>query len=138
MRKAEEEAENEFFQTTRGGKIRIDTAAKGQFRVAVESGPSQLAIALAIETPMGEPLKLPFASGQEYEVVLRDSEGRVVWKWSADQIFTMALHERTVSGGWSATVIAPRPVVGDYTVHAWLTTMGDAPLFAAAAPVIVR
>lgn len=35
-------------------------------------------------------------------------------------------------------VLEVRPPAGEYTVHAWLTTMGDAPLFAAAAPVTVQ
>ncbi|MEO8592546.1 MAG: BsuPI-related putative proteinase inhibitor [Candidatus Solibacter sp.] len=116
--------------SARVGKLRLDTAPTGQFRVTAEPVGDQLAITLALETP--EALKLQFGSGQEYDVAVRDEQGNVVWRWSNDKAFTQALHERVVSGLWLIAVNAPLPQSKSYTVQGWLTTLGDAPYFAAA------
>jgi hypothetical protein len=83
------------------------------------------------------PVKLQFATGQEYDLVLRGSDGSLVWKWSAGRVFVESLHDRTVNGEWSTTVAVPRPDSGAYTLQAWLTTIGDPPQFSATIPLTI-
>src|SRR5262249_50956314 len=121
----------------RVGKMSIDAAPSGQFTVSVEPAPDTIRVVLRISTSPAASVTLPFASGQEYDVVLRDASGKVVYTWSDGQMFTQALHELTVTGEWSATVAIPRPAEGSYTVQAWMTTSGGAPRYAATVPVAI-
>ena len=89
-------------------------------------------------------VRLRFPSSQEYEAVLRNPEGTVIWTWSEGKVFTPAGHELEIAGGWSTTVRIPRPVrpgpepePGVYTVEAWLTTEPDAPRFAVTLPLTI-
>ena len=75
-------------------------------------------------------------TAQEYDLVLKDEAGNVVWKWSDGQMFAQAAHERIVGTEWSVKVDVPWPTQeGNYTLQAWLTTA--TPQFAATAPVRV-
>ena len=73
--------------------------------------------------------KLTFASSQEFEMVLRHADGRVVWRWSDGRVFLQATVERQAANLlWEATIPlasgAGRLPAGDYTVEAWLNTVG--------------
>jgi hypothetical protein len=86
---------------------------------------------------------LTFPTSQEFEVLLKDEEGRVVWTWSDGQAFVQAVRTKLVQGQWTATVEIPKPPstgqpkAAMYTIQAWLTTMGPAPQFAATVPVTI-
>src|SRR5690606_27231527 len=89
-------------------------------------------------------LRLRFPSSQEYEVVLRNPDGAVIWTWSDGMAFLPAAHERDVAGSWSATVRIPRPASpgpapqpGVYTAEVWLTTEPDSPRFAVTLPLTI-
>jgi hypothetical protein len=87
--------------------------------------------------PAGE-TRLQFYSGQQYDAVIRNSSGHVVWRWSEGQMFSQALSDRLVSGRWVITLTAPRPLIpaptaNRFTVEAWLPTVGGNQ-FAAATP----
>jgi len=116
--------------SARVGNLRLETAPSGQFRITAVPVGDRLSINLTLETT--ELLKLRFSSGQEYDVIVGDDQGRALWRWSADKLFIQALHERDVNGLWIISVDAPLPQAKPYTVQAWLTTIGDAPTFAAA------
>jgi len=95
---------------------------------------------LRLDQPVTSQMKLQFASGQEYELRLRDSNGSVVWTWSADKLFTEAGHSVPVRNGWSANVAVPYPVAipeGShvYTLEAWLTNVESDPRFATSTTV---
>jgi hypothetical protein len=109
------------------GEIVIDVVPHARFSVSVNG--QSATIRLQTNSPL--PLKLQFATGQEYDLILRAGDGTVVWKWSAGQNFIQSLHELTVDGEWSKTVALPRQPAGTYTLQAWLTTIGDTPQFAA-------
>ncbi|MCU1234065.1 MAG: hypothetical protein JWP63_2032, partial [Candidatus Solibacter sp.] len=123
----------------RVGKAEIDASRNGRFSVAAEQGLDGLAITWRLSTSTGESLRLQFSSGQEYDVIMRDDAGRVVWQWSAGRVFTQDFHERSVSV-WSASVLAPiaNLMAGTYKVEAWITTSGNPPAFAATVPVLIR
>ena len=122
--------------SARVGKLRLDSVAGGQFRVTVEPAADQLAITMTLETP--EAVNVWFPSGQEYDLLISDANGRGVWRWSIDKTFLQALHQSSLGPLWTVTVKAPRPPAGSYLVSAWLTTLGDVPLFAATAPLTLK
>ncbi len=73
-----------------------------------------------------QPLELTFGSGQRYEVVFRDADGREVFRWSDGRAFTLALGTETIRNG-EKNYVAEIPLrfpAGKYTAEAWLTTVG--------------
>jgi hypothetical protein len=121
-----------------GGMV-LDTLPYSRFGVTVDQQPggSSVVAKFYLQVDPSSPVTLHFASGQEYEVVLRSADGTVVWTWSADRIFVQSLHDRTVSGEWTITVAVPRPAAGAYTLQGWLTTIGDTPQFSATIPLTI-
>jgi hypothetical protein len=122
------------------GNMVVDATRKARFTVSLDY-PAQsedVVVTLRLESDPIVPLKLKFNSGQEYEVQIVGESGRKLWTWSAGQAFIQALHERTVTGGWTITVTAPRSALlaeSAVTVKGWLTTSEDSPQFAATVPV---
>ena len=112
--------------------------------MSVDDRPSSILATIRLQTNSESPVKLQFASGQEYELVLSTSDGKVVWKWSTGAVFIASLHTRTVNGEWSTTVEVPRPLKlsaagpDTYALQAWLTTIGETPQFSATVPVTIR
>ncbi len=113
------------------GKQIIDALPHGRFTVSIGDGAR---LRLQVNSPL--PVNLLFATAQEYELVLKDEAGSVVWKWSDGQMFAQAAHERSVATEWSVKVEVAWPTQeGNYTLQAWLTTATDAPQFAATVPL---
>ncbi len=129
--------------SARIGKQTIEALPYGRFTVTVmDSGaPHNLTALLRLEADTARELRLRFDSGQEFDVMVRDQDGYALWTWSATRSFIQAQHERTVVGEWTIPVEIPRSVIPanttSITVEAWLTT-APRPIFAAAAPVILR
>lgn len=128
------------------GSLKIDAAAHGQFSVSVDliSDLPQFPVTLRLFTNPAIGLNLPFSTAQEFDLLLLDSSGKAVWRWSDGQAFTQAAHRLTVHGAWSTQVDLPRAALvsgssatPDFTLQAWLTTTGDAPRFAASVPISV-
>jgi hypothetical protein len=120
------------------GSIQIDMTPHAAFSVSFQRlWPPDFTAILRLHTNSPSPLTLNFASAQEFDAVLLDDTGKVVWKWSDGKVFRLAEHERTVSGEWAVPIQIPGPLLaaGKYTLHAWLTTTGPAPMFAATLPV---
>ncbi len=75
------------------------------------------------------PFKVMFPTGQTYDVVLRDPDGDVVWRWSEGQAFIQVVREEEVTEAGLRYAVdvplalqLPRPWKdGVYTVEAWLT-----------------
>ena len=125
--------------SARVGNTRIETALNGRFTVSVDaSGTDAIAVTLHIEVPPDATVTLPFSSGQEYDLVVRDETDKVVYSWSAARTFIQSLHNLTVAGEWTATEAVPRPAVGRYTLQAWMTTSGGAPRYAATTPLVIE
>jgi hypothetical protein len=125
----------------RVGNIQIDARPHASFTVSVLSTQQSQDVTalLRLQTNSLLALKLLFATGQEYDVAVRDEKGNVIWKYSDGRFFTQAEHEISVIGGWSTTVQIPRSVLsgGNYAVQGWLTTAGPNPQFAATMPVTI-
>jgi hypothetical protein len=124
----------------RVGAISVDALAHGRFTVTLDDPPQgdTMAVTLRLTTRPPAPLKLTFPSAQEFDVAVRDLNGRTLYQWSAAQVFAQVVHERWVAGEWAVEVRIPRPSeTGAYTVEGWLTTAADGPRFAAAVPSTV-
>lgn len=77
------------------------------------------------------PISLTFPSGQTYDLVIRNEQGEVVYRWSEGKFFILAIRTETIGPGEKNWVILVR--LGDdgkpwpqgkYTAEAWLTTAG--------------
>jgi hypothetical protein len=82
-----------------------------------------------------------FSSSQEFDLRLRDSEGKILWTWSADKIFTQSTHTLNLSR-WKASVVVPQqPLIPEggaiFVLEAWLTTAPGEPQFAGATTLVV-
>lgn len=122
----------------RVGKRVLEALPYGRFTVSVAAGADSdvLTATLRLQTSSPVSLSLQFPSAQEYDLVLKDEAGLVVWKWSDGQVFAEGSHERLVGTEWPVKVEVPRPALDrNYTLQAWLTTAGDVPRFAASTPL---
>jgi hypothetical protein len=67
---------------------------------------------------------LEFNTGQRYDMEVADAEGRLLWRWSDDMMFTQALGREAVPAGeslrYSAAWSAPTP--GEYIATARLVS----------------
>ena len=96
-----------------------------------ETSPS-LHARLTLRNNTADPLPLEFASGQTYDLVVKNSDDKEVYRWSEGRAFTMVFRNEDFSGesNWTiATKLAgpdgkPWPA-GRYTAEAWLTTTGE-------------
>lgn len=98
---------------------------------------------LTIENSSPTPLLLRFASGQMFDLVIRNDLGEEVYRWSADKFFTQAATTLELSPGRRGFSIET-PLAGAagaalppgfYTVEARLTTSGDTRRFSASVGV---
>ena len=122
----------------------ISAGNVGSFKVtALDSrSPGFWTVTLRIELPAGTAIKVNFPSSQEYDARLRDSDGRILWSWSADKLFLQAQHARVIQGGVLAVLEVPQPPAVPegqhaYTIEAWVTTGRNEPAFAAVTGVTV-
>jgi hypothetical protein len=132
--------------SARVGNLAIDALPNSTFKIAVSKTPANgfYNIALQLKTVSPIPLTLQFRSSQEYDAILLDADGRIVWQWSADQVFAQVLHQRSVTGEWTAALRLPASVIGEdetiartFTLQVWLTTTGITPAFAATHPISI-
>ncbi|MBI1355299.1 MAG: hypothetical protein GC160_13200 [Acidobacteria bacterium] len=87
--------------------------------------------------------KIELASSQEVEAVLRDATGRVVWRWSDGRVFLPATMTRQAFNlSWEMEIPlgagADRLPAGQYTVEAWLNTVGPEPRYRTMADLTVE
>jgi intracellular proteinase inhibitor BsuPI len=129
----------------RVGNITIDAAPSAIFSLSLgqTAGAGTVLATFRLHVNSNLPLTLSFASGQEYDFALKNSDGATLWKWSDSATFLQGLHQRIVADEWSATVEIPWPTTsggvlqpGDYTVEAVVTNSNPLP-FAATVPVTI-
>lgn len=79
---------------------------------------------LQVTNTAEQPVELEFRSGQEFDFVV-ENDGREIWRWSADQMFTQAIRHRTLPPGETLTFAAswtPAPQLrGEFVVRGVLT-----------------
>ncbi len=122
----------------RVGKRVIEALPAGNFTVSAASveGRDYLEVFLRLASNSLEEVTLRFPSAQEYDILLRDSNGAVVYTWSEGLVFAPAEHTTVFYGDWLQRVNVPRPKAGRYTLEAWMTT-AERPVFAAAVGITI-
>jgi len=79
--------------------------------------------ALRVTNVAEKRLELTFPSGQTHEIVVFDTAGRPVWRWSEGRLFTQALQNRVVGSNDSVTYEerwSPQGLHGTFTAVATL------------------
>jgi hypothetical protein len=116
--------------------------------IAPENAIPRVHARITLRNTTPDPVKLDFSTGQVYEMVLWNDQGKVVWRYSDGRAFTQAFHSLTVSRGeriWNETIrlapgnsagIAPLPA-GRYVLECWLTTT-EGRTFTASAPLTLN
>lgn len=127
------------------GNTVITAGDTGAFTVSAAPSPRDgyWTLTMRLSLPAGTSLKLRFPSSQQYDARLRDTEGNILWTWSADKLFLQMLRDVTLQGGYTASIEVPYPPATPedahfYTIEAWLTTAQDEPQFAAVTGVVRR
>jgi hypothetical protein len=126
--------------SARVGSVSIGGNEEAGFTLSLSSVPSQRhwEATLRVKSGNGAPLLLRFPDAQEFNVVLRGPDGRVVWNWAADKLFAQEAHETIVNGERHWTIAVPWPSAPGqdvFTAEAWLTTADRVPPLGAALPV---
>ncbi|MBV9774512.1 MAG: hypothetical protein JO040_11215, partial [Gemmatimonadetes bacterium] len=71
-----------------------------------------------------QPMALDFSSGQSFDFVVQQ-DGRELWRWSGDRMFTQALRSETLAAGetrtFSATWNPPAGLHGELVATGFLT-----------------
>ena len=126
----------------RVGNIVINAMPHASFSVSLgDTSPTEVTMILRAQTNSPFTQTLGFPSAQEFDAVVRDEQGRVVWKWSEGRVFAAAEHEMILTSDWAVPITIPRDVLqgfartATYTVQAWLTTASSSPYFAASAVI---
>jgi hypothetical protein len=120
------------------GKQVVNAGEIGRFTVSALPGADSASwqVTLKVDPTPSSGFKVKFSSGQEYDLKLRDSDGTIVWTWSADKLFVAAEHTLHSIGGWTAVVNVPHPITPAdaraYVLEAYLTSAPGEPRFAAA------
>jgi len=90
--------------------------------VSVEDG---VRFAFHVTNESNKKLELRFPDGRTHDVIVLDSIGREVWRWSDGRLFTQAVQNRVVRGSDSLQFVEawkdPRP--GTYTAVATLASV---------------
>ncbi|HYZ84426.1 MAG TPA: BsuPI-related putative proteinase inhibitor [Bryobacteraceae bacterium] len=86
--------------------------------------PATLNVRMTLRNTSAQPMKLTFPSGQDYDVVLRDEAGNVVYRWSDDRAFTMVFREVELTGerNWTVEIPLEEIAPGRYQLEAFLAT----------------
>lgn len=107
-----------------------DTARTGDPLVAtleVEEGGSGVRLLLHVTNSGTAPVQLEFRSGQRFDFAVTRPDGREVWRWSADRMFTQALGSEELGPGESLRYDAtwdPRGETGEFVATGEVSASG--------------
>jgi hypothetical protein len=105
---------------------RVEAPRNVALTTSLQAAPTAQGVyfALQVTNASDQPLSLEFTSGQSFDFAVA-REGRVVWRWSDDQMFTQALRSERLAPGetkrYEATWPQPAGASGSYTVVGTLT-----------------
>lgn len=97
-----------------------DADMRGELHV---SGTSSKRLVLRVTNTGRKLAELRFRDGQTHDFIVRDASDRVVWRWSADRLFTQAIRTQPIERGESvqfAESWTPKVAAGTYTLVAEL------------------
>ncbi|MCL4795964.1 MAG: hypothetical protein KJZ84_15495 [Bryobacteraceae bacterium] len=112
-----------YLESARIGRMVIAPLSSGRFHVEVFGMGDKLRITLRLLTG-GYPVTLRFPSSQRHEILIRNREGEVLWRWSDGRMFTQAAEEISVTGHYSIEetvsledVFGPVLKTGEYVIE---------------------
>jgi len=73
----------------------------------------------------GAPLRVVFPSGQTYELILHDAEGKVLYRWSDGRAFTLALRTVDLPPGETSWPVEIPEIAGAVTLTVELRLVGQ-------------
>jgi len=132
--------------TEHGGSQVAFVLSLDQSLYTASGGVPQMSARLTLRNSAAEPLVLRFASGQIYDLAIKNERGDTLLRWSDGKGFTQALQDITVAPGAEKNSVILLPLAGKtgaplppgrYTAEAWLTTTGQ-PAYAASAGFTIR
>ncbi len=106
------------------GGVTVLTTPEVAFGVSIGPAATGMMARIALRQTLTEPLRLTFRSSQTFELLIRDSAGTEVYRWSRGRIFAPATRDVTFAPGeknWVALV--PQLPAGKYTAEASLVTV---------------
>jgi len=85
---------------------------------------SDVTFTFTVKNTRSTPVEMKFNDGQQYDIRVWDANDALVWRWSADKLFTLALMSRTLAPGESVTYVEHwKPAsAGSYHAMAYLTS----------------
>jgi len=111
------------------GTVTVITAPETGFSVAVSPLANRkeggaMTARLTLRHSGATPLKLEYASGQEFELVVYNSDGKAVYRWSDGQLFTQAARSEKFAGerNWVVSLPWKELPAGRYVAQGWLVT----------------
>ncbi len=90
-------------------------------------------VRLFLNNNTGAPIRVVFASGQTFELTLRDENGKILYRWSDGKGFTLALRPVDLPPGETSWPVMLPDIPGAATLTAELVTLG--PRFTATLPL---
>ena len=98
-----------------------DVKLASHLNVDVEQ--SEVRFALDVTNVSSKHAELDFPSGQAYDIVVVDSIGREVWRWTKGRMFTQSVQNKQLGGGESMQIAESwTPTAGHYTAIATLNS----------------
>lgn len=130
------------------GDVQVIPDSSSSFTVDLspaQDDPDSVVVTMTVSTRSSLPLHLRFPTSQDYDVVIRNRNGEVVYRWSEGRAFLEVVRDVTVSGMRQYTVRVPLKDAGGaalpdgtYALEAWITA-GDAKReFSATVPLEIR
>ncbi len=79
------------------------TPPPGELVVELKAVPTKdsCELTLTVTNKREGPVELHFNSSQQVDFIAQDAQGREVWRWGEDQMFTQALTQKTLAPGES-------------------------------------
>jgi hypothetical protein len=121
------------------GKLHVRTDQSGAYTVSVRSSSDPaVAFVATLLLNVDQELLVRKPVGQEYDVVLKNESGQVLWRWSDGKVFPAAIEERVLLGRITHEVAIPanpndHPLApGKYVIEAWFTSGDGRTQFSAA------
>jgi hypothetical protein len=118
------------------------TLSRPELRLPPLGQPLGIRGSITVDVPGPEPLDLGFSSAQRFNVTLASKDGELLWTWSADKLFAAVTAKESWTGSrafeWELVIpadVASRLGQDLYRVESWITSTGQRPSLAAAAPL---
>lgn len=107
------------------GESTVILAQDAGFGVSVRGEGTAPLVLLHLRNGRNEPLEITFPSGQQFDVAMKDENGKTVYVWSADKLFPAVVTRVRLERGektWAVPLTLPALPGGKYVVEAWLAT----------------